>query len=167
VSSSTDSTPGLIEVSPGDQGCLLLRAHLPYWEGLIHVVDRVGRVLGIDADHAVGVRTVSEDPVLGPLAASRPGLVVPAAWNPFEAGVWAILSGGQPGLPGRLTHTFPDPAKVTRASLASIGLPDPEVTTIAALAETLASDEGTNAGPDQLRPWLALAAAHLMETVLT
>lgn len=181
--------PGLIEVSAGDQGCLLLRAHLPYWEGLIHVVDRVGRVLGIDADHAVGVRMVSEDPVLGPLAASRPGLVVPAAWNPFEAGVWAILSGGQPGqpgqsdrlfaafiaglgtpvpgLPGRLTHTFPDPAKVTPASLASIGLPDPEVTAIAALAETLASGEGTNAGSDQLRPWLALAAAHLMETVLT
>ena len=34
----------LLEISPGDEAaCLLLRAHLPYWEGLIHVVDRVGR----------------------------------------------------------------------------------------------------------------------------
>ena len=44
--------PGLIEVSAGDEGCLLLRAHLPYWEGLIHVVNRVGRLLGIDSDTA-------------------------------------------------------------------------------------------------------------------
>src|SRR5215470_17142026 len=37
--------PGLLEVSPGGRGYLLLRAHLPYWEGLIHVVSRVGWLL--------------------------------------------------------------------------------------------------------------------------
>ena len=40
--------PGLLEVSPGRENCLLLRAHLPYWEGLIHVVDRVGLLLGVE-----------------------------------------------------------------------------------------------------------------------
>jgi 3-methyladenine DNA glycosylase/8-oxoguanine DNA glycosylase len=72
--------------------------------------------------------------VLGPLVASYPGLVVPGAWNPFEVGVWAILSGAvpavtacsrlsspawaprYPGLPGGLTRTFPDPAAVTRTT---------------------------------------------------
>src|SRR6266851_51398 len=60
--------PGLIEVSAGDEGCLLLRAHLPYWEGLIHVVDRVGRLLGIDSGHCAGGAALSRDPVPGPLA---------------------------------------------------------------------------------------------------
>src|ERR1700722_14927408 len=40
--------PGLLEVSPGREDCLLLRAHLPYWEGLIHLVDRAGQLLGVD-----------------------------------------------------------------------------------------------------------------------
>ena len=41
--------PGLLEVCGGaDDGYLLLRVHLPYWQGLIHVVERVSRVLGVD-----------------------------------------------------------------------------------------------------------------------
>ena len=176
--------PGLIEVSAGDEGCLLLRAHLPYWEGLIHVVDRVGRLLGIDYDHCASGTALSRDPVLGPLVTSYPGLVVPGAWNPFEVGVWAILSGGRPGrdrlldafvarlgtpvpgLPGGLTRTFPDPAAVTPDSLAPIGLPDAEATAMAALAGTLTSGGEASARSDQWRPWLALAAAHLVQTVL-
>jgi AraC family transcriptional regulator of adaptative response / DNA-3-methyladenine glycosylase II len=43
--------PGLVEVSPGRENCLLLRVHLPYWEGLIHVVDRVGLLLGVECEH--------------------------------------------------------------------------------------------------------------------
>ncbi|MGI5289092.1 hypothetical protein ACQEVF_37915 [Nonomuraea polychroma] len=33
-----DGAPGVLEVSPGGDGFLVVRAHLPYWEGLIHVV---------------------------------------------------------------------------------------------------------------------------------
>src|SRR5215813_11552155 len=87
--------PGLLEISPGGSGWLLLRAHLPYWEGLIHLVGRVGRLLGTDADHIAGVAGLRTDPVLGPLVGDRPGLVVPGAWDPFEIGVWAILSRGR------------------------------------------------------------------------
>jgi AraC family transcriptional regulator, regulatory protein of adaptative response / DNA-3-methyladenine glycosylase II len=173
--------PGLLEVSPRDApdpagGSLLLRAHLPYWEGLIHLVDRVGRVLGTDADHAVDAAALRTDPVLSPLAAAHLGPVIPGAWNPFEAGVWAILSGRQrlfetfvahlgipvPGRPGGLTHTFPDSATVTQAALASAGLPEAEATAIAALAGALAAGKAARMEADQWWPWLTLAAAHLM-----
>jgi AraC family transcriptional regulator of adaptative response / DNA-3-methyladenine glycosylase II len=119
--------PGLLEVCPGREDCLLLRAHLPYWEGLIHVVDRVGLLLGTEGDHPA------------------------SAWNQFEAGVSAILSGRAdrdrllgalvarlgtpvPGLPGGLGYTFPDPARVTQASLAPIGFGPADASAIAALA---------------------------------
>ena len=172
--------PGLLEVcaGPGD-GCLLLRVHLPYWEGLIHVVERVSRVLGTDADHAADPAIGHADPVLGVLAGDL-GLAIPGAWNPFEAGVWAILSGWQPrrgqllaafvthlglpvpGLPGGLTHTFPDPATVTPANLAPVGLPEADEAAVAALAATLSPGGQAQLKLDRWRPWLALAAAHLM-----
>jgi AraC family transcriptional regulator, regulatory protein of adaptative response / DNA-3-methyladenine glycosylase II len=176
--------PGLLEVSPGDAaspagGCLLLRAHLPYWEGLIHIVDRVARVLGTDADHAADVAAVRADPVLGVLPATRSALPVPGAWDPFEAGVWTILSGRPgrerlfeefvarlgapvPGLPGGLSRTFPDVTAVTQAALALVGLPEAEAAAIAALAATLSAGGAVRMDPGQWRPWLALAATHLM-----
>jgi AraC family transcriptional regulator, regulatory protein of adaptative response / DNA-3-methyladenine glycosylase II len=172
--------PGVLEVSPGDgagplDGHLLLRAHLPFWEGLIHLVDRVGRVLGTDADHAVDAAALRADRVLGPLAATHRELIIPGAWNPFEAGVWAILSGRErqleafvthlgipvPGLPGGLTHAFPDPATVTQAALATAGLPQAEATTISALASALAAGKQARVESDRWRPWLVLAVAHL------
>ena len=177
--------PGLLEVSPGDAagpagGYLLLRAHLPYWEGLIHVVERVSRVLGTDADHAVDIVAMRADPVLGPLAATHPGLVIPGPWNPFEAGVWSILARQPgrghlleafvaqlgipvPGLPGGLTHTFPDPATITQAALTPAGLPGTEASAIMLLAGALTAGDALRLESDQWRPWLALAAAHLME----
>src|ERR687891_340657 len=45
-----DGDPGVIEVSLGGDDHLLLRAHLPHWEGLIHVAQRVRRIFGLDAD---------------------------------------------------------------------------------------------------------------------
>jgi AraC family transcriptional regulator, regulatory protein of adaptative response / DNA-3-methyladenine glycosylase II len=156
---TVDGAPGVLEISPGGHDHLLLRAHLPYWEGLIHVVDRVGRLLGIDTDHAAGVAALSTDPVLGTVVRDHPGLAVPGAWSPLEVGIWAILSRGHapepvthwleaivsslgtpvPGLPQGLTHTFPDAAVVTSTSLTAIGLPSAEATTIAGLAATVAA----------------------------
>jgi AraC family transcriptional regulator, regulatory protein of adaptative response / DNA-3-methyladenine glycosylase II len=149
--------PGLLEISPGGDGHLLLRAHLPYWEGLIHVVGRVGRLLGTDTDHAAGVAALCADVVLGSIVRDRPGLAVPGAWDPFEVGVRAILSRGRgpgatarwlealvtslgtpvPGLPRSLTHTFPGAEMVTPASLAAAGLAAADATAVAALAAAL------------------------------
>jgi AraC family transcriptional regulator, regulatory protein of adaptative response / DNA-3-methyladenine glycosylase II len=156
---TVDGAPGLLEISPGDAaGYLLLRAHLPYWQGLIHVVGRVGRLLGIDIDHTAGAAALRADPVLGSLVADRPGLAVPGAWSPLEAGVWAILnrrgdpglvterleafvtSLGMPvpGLPGGLSHTFPDPEVLASASPAAMGLPVADATAVTALAAGMA-----------------------------
>jgi AraC family transcriptional regulator, regulatory protein of adaptative response / DNA-3-methyladenine glycosylase II len=145
------SVPGLLEVSPGDPDCLLLRVHLPYWEGLIHVVECVTQLLGTERDESAGVAVLSSDPVLAPLVAARPGLAVPGAWNPFELEAWAALSGHPdrdrllealvtsfgipvPGLPDGLTHTFPDAAAVADGNLAALGFPEAEAEEITRLA---------------------------------
>lgn len=206
--------PGLLEVSPGGQGCLLAYVHLPYWEGLIHVVGRVTQLLGTERDESAGVAALRHDPVLGPLVTALPGLVVPGVWNRIEAGVWAILAchpdrdqllgalvaelgSPVPGLPGGLTHTFPAAPTVTYSALAAIGFPSAEARAIVELATALADDNGATrtangsylawrmgrrdafpleepsvqaalaelrlAAPvSSWRPWLALAAVHLM-----
>jgi AraC family transcriptional regulator of adaptative response / DNA-3-methyladenine glycosylase II len=112
-----DGGPGLIEVGRGGEDHLVLRAHLPYWEGLIHIVERVRLLLGLDA---------------------APGSTVPGAWTPFEAGVRAILRRHPgpvllrlvhdhgldvAGLPHGLTHAFPGPEALAVADLQTSGLP--------------------------------------------
>jgi len=143
--------PGLLEVSPGDRDWLLLRVHLPYWEGLIHVVERVTQLLGTERDESTGVTVLSSEPVLAPLVAGQAGIVVPGAWNSFELEVSAVLSWhpdrgrllealvtsfGIPvsGLPDGLTHTFPDAAAVADGNLAALGFPEAEAEAITRLA---------------------------------
>jgi AraC family transcriptional regulator, regulatory protein of adaptative response / DNA-3-methyladenine glycosylase II len=198
--------PGLLEVSPGDRDWLLLRVHLPYWEGLIHVVECVSQLLGTERDESAGAAALSSDPVLAPLVAEQPGLAVPGAWNPFELEVWTVLSGHPhrdrllealvtslgipvPGLPGGLTHTFPDAAAVADGNLAALGFPEAEARAITRLAagsggnssyvafrtgrrdafpqedpalQAALTDLGL-AGPALAwQPWLALAGAYLI-----
>jgi AraC family transcriptional regulator, regulatory protein of adaptative response / DNA-3-methyladenine glycosylase II len=43
-----------------------------------------------------------------------------------------------PGLPGGLTHTFPDAEMVTSTSLGAVGLPTADATAVAALAAAVA-----------------------------
>jgi len=158
---SLDGAPGLLEITSGDTGHLLLRAHLPYWEGLIHVVDRVGRLLGIDIDPTPGTRHLASDPLLGRLVRARPGLVVPGVWGPFEVGVRAVIEQGcsrpaadqlmsaivtargevVPGLPAGLTHAFPAPEELAGSDLASVGLPGPLAATLHAFARSVAGGQ--------------------------
>jgi AraC family transcriptional regulator of adaptative response / DNA-3-methyladenine glycosylase II len=181
-----EGAPGVLEVSPGGKGWLLLRAHLPYWEGLIHVVDQVGRLVGADADQVSGVAALAADPALGPLVRKRPGLAVPGTWSPFEAGVQAILSrAGRdrdavrgwleaivtglgtpvPGLPDGLTHTFPEPGAVTAGAMAAIGVQEPDASEIAALAATVAARHpalrpGTSLAALEVLPWAGAELRH-------
>ncbi|TCO50702.1 helix-turn-helix domain-containing protein [Actinocrispum wychmicini] len=85
-------SPGLVEIFPGDQENLLVRLHLPYWEGLIHIVGRIGRLLDTGEWNEV------EDGVRSTVGAGRLAEVVTTLGTPV------------PGLPGGLTHTFPDAA---------------------------------------------------------
>ncbi len=142
-----DGGPGLLELTAGDGDHLILRAHLPYWEGLIHVVERAARMVGLDTapiDLEQDLRdgrepgALLDDPVLGPLVRRRPGLRVPGAWGPLEAAVQSVLAQGNslaeartragelvgafghpvPGLPHGLTHLFP-----SAEALDTTGLP--------------------------------------------
>jgi AraC family transcriptional regulator of adaptative response / DNA-3-methyladenine glycosylase II len=131
----------VLEVHPGGADHLLLRAHLPYWEGLIHVAERAVRMVGADVGPAVRA---------------------PGAWGPFEAAVQAIvaqeyddlgaarrqLAGmveqfGQriPGLADGLTHLFPSAEVLAAGDLADLDLPPATVKSLAALAAGVASGQ--------------------------
>lgn len=128
---SLDGSPGVLEIFAGGPDHLVLRAHLPYWEGLIHVVERAAQIVGVDDDSAEGVRLLRSDAVIGPLVASCPGLRVPGAWSGFEAAVAAVAGNdigavvrefGEPvaGLAHGLTHLFPSPETLAASGPASI-----------------------------------------------
>jgi AraC family transcriptional regulator of adaptative response / DNA-3-methyladenine glycosylase II len=158
---SLDGEAGLLEVHAGGPDHLLLRAHLPFWEGVIHVVERVGRMFGVDADTAPAEAGLVGDAVLGPLVAARPGMRVPGAWGAFEVAVDAALTQysarprvrkqmaalvaatGQPvpGLDHGLTHLFPSAEVLASADLTVAGLPQTAARTVHALAVAAATDE--------------------------
>jgi AraC family transcriptional regulator of adaptative response / DNA-3-methyladenine glycosylase II len=158
-----DGDPGVLEVAAGEGGDHLeLRAHLPHWEGLIHVVERARRLAGLDVDLDDAHAVLGADPVLAPLVAARPGVRVPGAWDGFETGVRAILGqqvsvAGATTLSGRLverlgtpvagltalglTHTFPDAATVAAADLDGLGLTGARATAVRAFAAAVAADD--------------------------
>jgi len=138
---SLDGAPGVLEVHPGGAGYLLLRAHLPYWEGLIHVAERAGRMVGADVGSAVRA---------------------PGAWGPFEAAVQAVVAQecddpGEtrrqlgaivqrfgprvPGLAHGLTHLFPSAEVLAAGDLADLDLPPATVRRLTALAAAAASGD--------------------------
>lgn len=154
-----DGDPGVLEILRGGPDYLLLRAHLPHWENLIHLVQRARRIASLDVDVDQPLDVLGRDPVVGPLIAARPGLRTPGAWDPFETGVRAILGqqvsvSGATTLAGRLvqrvgtavaglgavglTHTFPTPEALAAADLDGVGLPGARQAAIRVFAEAVA-----------------------------
>jgi AraC family transcriptional regulator of adaptative response / DNA-3-methyladenine glycosylase II len=154
-----EGDPGVLEILPGGPDHLLVRAHLPHWENLIHLVQRARRIASLDVDVDQPLDALGRDPVVGPLIAARPGLRTPGAWDPFETGVRAILGqqvsvSGATTLAGRLvhragtavpglgavglTHTFPTPEALAAADLDGLGLPAARQAAIRAFAEAVA-----------------------------
>jgi AraC family transcriptional regulator of adaptative response / DNA-3-methyladenine glycosylase II len=154
-----DGDPGVLELAPGGPDHLVLRVHLPHWEGLIHVVQRARRIFALDADVAPASRHLEADAVVGALVRGRPGLRPPGTWDPFETGVRAIV--GQqvsvagagtvtariaarcgtpvPGLQAMgLTHLFPAPEALAEADLGGLGLTAARAAAIASFARAVA-----------------------------
>lgn len=152
-----DGDPGVLEITAGRGGAehLVLRAHLPHWEGLIHVVQRARRIFDLDADLDAINDVLRADDIIGPLVHARPGLRVPGTWDPFETGVRAIIGqqvsiAGANTLIGRvvarhgtpvaglsalgLTHTFPTASTLADADLDGLGLPSQRVRAIRSFA---------------------------------
>jgi AraC family transcriptional regulator of adaptative response / DNA-3-methyladenine glycosylase II len=135
--------PGVLELDPGSDDHLVLRAHLPHWEELVHVVQRARGIANLDFDLDEPRRHLAQDATIGPLLRARPGLRPPGTWDPFETGVRAIIgqqvSVARPNtIAGRLverfgtpvpglerlglTHTFPSPATLAGADLNGLDL---------------------------------------------
>ena len=154
-----DRDPGVLELSRGGPDHLLLRAHLPHWEGLIHVAQRARHIFNLDADTEAATQHLVGDPIIGPLIHARPGLRAPGTWDPFETGVRAIV--GQqvsvagagtitariverhgtpvPGLQALgLTHLFPSPSTLAAADLSGLGLTSSRRAAISAFARAVA-----------------------------
>jgi AraC family transcriptional regulator of adaptative response / DNA-3-methyladenine glycosylase II len=154
-----DGDPGVIELSRGGDDHLVLVAHLPHWEGLIHVVERARRIFGLDANVEEANRRLSRDPTLGPLVRKSPGLRTPGTWDPFETAVRAIC--GQmisvaaagtivrrivarhgteiPGLQAfGLSRGFPTPATLADGDLDGLGLTSTRMEAVRALAQAVA-----------------------------
>jgi AraC family transcriptional regulator, regulatory protein of adaptative response / DNA-3-methyladenine glycosylase II len=153
-----DGDPGVLELLPGSSDHLLLRAHLPHWEGLIHLVQRARRIFNLDADVEASTLHLEGDPLIGPLLWTRPGLRPPGTWDPFETGVRTII--GQqvsivgantltarvvegfgipvPGLASLgLTHLFPTAEVLASADLSRLGLTPARARAITAFAQAV------------------------------
>lgn len=137
--------PAVIEVhdAPGNDH-LVLRAHLPSFDGLVHLVAQVRRQFDLDADPGVIDAHLARDPTLRPMVRRHRGLRVPGSHDPLELGVRAILGQqvtvtgatrlagalvehyGAP-VPGvealGLTHTFPPAGRLVAAPLEGLGIP--------------------------------------------
>ncbi len=153
--------PGVLELSPGGDDQLVLRAHLPHWQELVHVVQRARRIASLDFDLDEPVSHLAHDATIGPLLRARPGLRPPGTWDPFETGVRAIigqqvtLAGANtiagrlvellgtpvPGLePLGLTHTFPSATTLAGADLTGLGLTPARAEGIRLFAGAVAED---------------------------
>lgn len=157
-----DGDPGVFELALGGPDHLLLKAHLPHWEGLIHVVRRARRIFNLDFDPEGSTRHLSADPVVGPLLRARPGIRPPGTWDPFEIGVHAIIAHRMslgrassiaarmveryaepvPGLHAMgLTHLFPTPSTLAGADLGAIGMSAGRASAVSAFARTIADSD--------------------------
>jgi AraC family transcriptional regulator, regulatory protein of adaptative response / DNA-3-methyladenine glycosylase II len=153
--------PGVLELGPGGDDHLVLRAHLPHWEELIHIVERARRIPSLDLDLDEPAGQLAGDPIIGPLLREQPGLRVPGTWDPFETGVRAIIGQqvtvtGANTIAGRLverlgtpvaglrrlalTHTFPSPETLAEANLGGLGLTQARTDAIRSYARAVADD---------------------------
>ncbi len=125
--------PGVLEVELGvDLTHLVVRVHLPHWEGLIHIVERVRRLFALDADVGPANGALGGDGVLGPSFIARPGLRVPGAWDGFEVAVRTIIGqqvsvAAATTLAGRLVERLGHPVAGLDAMALSATFPSAEV----------------------------------------
>jgi AraC family transcriptional regulator, regulatory protein of adaptative response / DNA-3-methyladenine glycosylase II len=157
------SASGVIDVAPADKNRVNVSVRFPDMAALPQIIARVRRVFDLAADpDAIGAH-LSLDPVLARLVSARPGLRVPGAWDGFELAVRAIF-GQQITVPaatkllGRLvqvhgaslrattgdveglSHLFPSPARLARADLAALGMPNARAMAVTSLAQAISAD---------------------------
>jgi AraC family transcriptional regulator of adaptative response / DNA-3-methyladenine glycosylase II len=154
---------GVIDVAPADKNRVNVSVRFPDMAALPQIIARVRRVFDLAADPDTIGAHLSLDPVLAPLISARPGLRVPGEWDGFELAVRAIfgqqitvpaatrllgrlvLAHGAP-LPATtrdvegLSHLFPSPARLAKANLALLGMPNARAMAVTSLAQAISTD---------------------------
>jgi len=155
---------------PGGHGTVTLRAaddhvvvdlRLAAPGDLDTAVQRLRRLLDLDADPAAVDAALSTEPVMARLVAARPGRRAPGSVDPFETSIRAVI-GQQISVAGartvagslvrsvgeplafddpELTHVFPTPAAVVRAPDAAFPMPTSRRDTLRRLAGAVADGD--------------------------
>jgi AraC family transcriptional regulator of adaptative response / DNA-3-methyladenine glycosylase II len=166
-----DGFTGSIEVThlPHRQS-LGVTIRFPHVSSLPAIVARVRRLFDVGADIETITAHLSNDPLLAPLVARRPGLRAPGGWDGFELAVRAILGQqvsvaaarglagqlvalhGKPvsksyGSHARLSHVFPTAKCLALIDLIDLGMPGARRAALKALAEAAVAD------PNLFRPF--------------
>jgi AraC family transcriptional regulator of adaptative response / DNA-3-methyladenine glycosylase II len=159
-----DGFAGTIEVfhQPERQN-ICVKIRFPNVRSLPAIVARVRRQFDIGADIETIDTHLSNDPLLAPLVAQRPGLRAPGGWDSFELAVRAILGqqvsvGAARRLAGQLvalyggsvpkayighvglSRTFPRAEQLAKAKSIGLGMPAARLTALKALAEATVAD---------------------------
>lgn len=166
-----DGALGSVEVTHiADRHSLRVRIRFPEVRSLPAIVGRVRRLFDVGADIETICEHLSGDPVLARLVAERPGLRTPGGWDGFEIAVRAVLGqqisviaarqlGGQllaihgSAVPKSfrihpdLSHVFPSPKRLARASSIGLGIPAARSATLRAVAKATLTD------PNLFRPF--------------
>ena len=149
---------GLIAITPSpDGGALLLEVRARPLGDLCALTARVQRQFDTRSDPRAVAERLSLDEVLRARVAARPGLRVPAAWDPFEQIVRAIVGqqisvAGARTILGRiaqrlgtpvptgvegLAHAFPGPQAIARGELSGLGLTGARIDTLQRVAQAI------------------------------
>lgn len=159
-----DGRHGTIEIGPDAAGALGVTICHPEVAAHPAIVARLGRQFDLMTDIDAIRTQFGQDPLLAPMVASRPGLRVPGAWDPFELAVRAILGqqvsvaaattlAGRVALtygaplrledgppPAGLSRVFPPPAALVAADPTVLRIPTKRAQTIAGMAQAALAD---------------------------
>jgi len=134
---------------------------LSKYDHLMPIVERIRRILDLEADPVQISTHLSRNPTLAPLVQKRPGLRVPGVWDGFELVIKMLVDSqstrrnskfliGQIvqafGKPLKhqvegLTHLFPTPKALADADLESLGLSSSLAQAIRKLSKRVALKE--------------------------
>lgn len=157
-----DGAPGFIHLETiHDSPDITLRALLPSYRSLSHVVDQARRLLDLDAPiHAIDAQFRS-DPILAASVRRQPGMRVPGVWDSFELAVRAILGqqvtvaaattladrlveahGTTVITPdGKVHRVWPDAEQLAGVDPATIGVPAARAASVLTLSRAVADGE--------------------------
>jgi AraC family transcriptional regulator, regulatory protein of adaptative response / DNA-3-methyladenine glycosylase II len=172
--------PGVLELFPGGDEQLLLRAHLPHWAELIHIVERARRIASLDLDLDEPSRRLGGCATIGPLVRALPGHARrrpprPARPPPGHADAIrsfaAAVRDDQIRLDRSITLerlidsiTTIDGLAPTTAHYLALRLGEPDAYPAADPTphpRPSRAAPATDAYPENWRPWRALATTHL------